>query len=1446
MKKQIFIFQVFFCLLGNTTIFAANGKDKPGNSALKEKAQEWMQKQPVVAFLENKGQMTNESGNPIPFVLFKAQMPGLDIYLTQTGFTYIFYKLPEDDEHKNSFFPLKREEAMAKLPDEKKKKPKAEWERIEMTLSGAAIKKENILTGKSSQTDFNFFYSHCPGGIYGVKASSRITIKEVYPGIDWVIYTSEKKGFTYDFIAHPGADPNQIEIVYSSLNKLNLNENGTIEIQTKLGILTEAAPVSYQAEKIIPSRFLKTINRKNDKGGYEAHLQFSINSYDKTQTLVIDPIVIPNLIWGTYYGGSSWSWGGSSGSGVDGLCSIAADAVGNLYASGYVRDSQFPVFNLPGGYYSGVYNGGMYDMAILKFSSAGARLWVTYYGGTDPPGSLSTEGAMSLTTDPNNNLYVTGYTSNYVGFPLQNLAGAYNQTVFGGGSDAFILKFNGAGVRQWATFYGGNGSDIGHTIASDANGNIFITGETNSTNLSIVSGGGYNQPPGGANDAFIAKFNNMGIQQWSSYYGGSGADVGNALALDGTGNVYVTGETGSANLPVLNLAGAYNQPAKIGAADDAFILKFNNAGVRQWATYYGGNKNEGGFSIATDANANVFIMGQVDGAGFPTYDPGGGAYYQAAFGGGTGWNITDLFLLKFDNTGVRQWATYYGGSGKDGVYGSDRDREIIVDATGDLFVTGITKSTDFPTQNSGGFFNAAMLGGGDAFILQFSNTGVRKWATYQGATNNPGGFTVSDFGSALAIDPVQGCLYVGGEWWGSGSNGLKNPGAPAYYDGVFNNGVDAGDDMFIMKFCSNCTKPTAALTATPAMCTKSDGTATVLPSGGTSPYTYVWNPSGQTTSSATGLSTGTYTILVKEGGGCSDSFTVTVTQQTVAITATPLTTPSNCGNNTGTINVTAGGGTLPYTYSWNPPAGTSASASGLGAGSYTLTVTDNIGCEVTTVATISSINGPAITSVAPFDVLCNSGTDGSATVTITNGTAPYTYSWSGGSAAVTSSLTSSISSQPAATYFVTITDANGCQVSTNVTITEPVAIVPPTFTTTNATCGKSDGSAITSSSGGTGILTYNWNIPATGTAVTNLSVGIYIVTVMDANNCTKTASVSIVNVGGLTTTTSGTPVLCNGGNTGTATATVTNGTPPYTYSWSNGISSVSGSLSDQLTNLSVDTYTITVTDSKGCSSISTVTLIEPAILTLVPLAYDAGCSGNNGSAVANAKGGTAQYTYSWSNGLVTDSIFNLSAGAYSITITDAKGCSTSANITVGTEMSTPITIIPAQQFINYGGHVDIIVTSSGGNSLTYTWTPAFGLSCTDCANPVATPVISTIYTVTVNDADGCQRTAMIDIIVKQGCSEDDSDAFIANIFSPNNDGKNDILYIEGNGLTNIYWAIYDRWGNLLFEAFDQTHGWNGTKKGNPMESGTYVYYLKATCIKTNTEIKLKGNVSIVK
>ncbi len=519
---------------------------------------------------------------------------------------------------------------------------------------------------------------------------------------------------------------------------------------------------------------------------------------------------------------------------------------------------------------------------------------------------------------------------------------------------------------------------------------------------------------------------------------------------------------------------------------------------------------------------------------------------------------------------------------------------------------------------------------------------------------------------------------------------------------------------------------TVTAVMTPVLCNGGNtGTATATAGGGTTPYTYAWSPSGGNASTATGLTAQTYTITVTDANGCTATATVTVTQPT-ALTATTVMTPVLCfGGNTGTATVTAGGGTPAYTYAWAPSGGNAANATGLTAGTYTVTVTDANGCTRT--ATIVVTQPTALTATTTFIQSTCGQANGSASVTVSGGTPAYTYAWapSGGNAANATGLIAGI-------YTVTITDANGCTLTATATVPSAASPVITVTGQTNVACfGGNNGSATTNTVGGTAPYTYNWTpTGGNGSTGTGLSAGTYTVTVTDVNGCSSTATVTITQPTLLTVSAVMTPVLCFGGNTGTATSTATGGTTPYTYAWT-----PSGGNAATATGLTIGTYTITVTDANGCTATATVTVNEPPQLVLASAGFSATCFGScNGQAVVIPSGGTGPFSYLWSSGGTNPSEQNLCVGTYTITVTDANGCSASDTAIV----SQPTQIVLATTTVTANcGQADgsATVTATGGvPGYTYLWQP------TSQTTPTATNLSPNTYTITVTDANGCTMT----------------------------------------------------------------------------------------------------------
>jgi len=426
---------------------------------------------------------------------------------------------------------------------------------------------------------------------------------------------------------------------------------------------------------------------------------------------------------------------------------------------------------------------------------------------------------------------------------------------------------------------------------------------------------------------------------------------------------------------------------------------------------------------------------------------------------------------------------------------------------------------------------------------------------------------------------------------------------------------------------------------------------------------------------------------------------------TITYSSSPLTisiasqTNIFCFGGTGSAIANLPSGGVPaYTYSWSPSGGSNLTATGLTAGSYTITVTDNHGCTATAGVAITQPTILNVSANTTANVFCNGGNTGSASSSVSGGTTPYTYLWSN------SLTTTSISSLSAGTYTLTVHDNNGCTGTASATITQPSALTASIGTVTDPLCNGGSGSIIVIAGGGTLPYHYAWT-PSGGNlaTATGLTAGCYTVTVTDANGCTATATSCITQPAALSVSANTTAnVLCDGSSTGSVLSVVSGGTTPYTYLWSNGKTTTS------INSLSAGTYTLTITDNNGCTGTAAATITQPNVLTVsASIISNVVCNGSSdGSASSTISGGTTPYTYLWTGGETNSSISGLSAGIYTLSVTDNNGCAGSTSVTI----TQPPPLVVSADSINDMGlgpcNGQASVTPSGGTApYTYLWNP---------------------------------------------------------------------------------------------------------------------------------------------
>lgn len=832
-------------------------------------------------FIENKGQIVNQHFSPNSEVKYLFVSPGLNVQLKANSFSYDAYVL-ETENRPVSSHP-------DPLSDKRSENITYKSHRVDISFIGANPNPQIRASMPLSHT-FHYYTAGTNGGVSNVKQYQQVIYKNLYPNIDLEFVTTSS-GVKYNFIVLPGGDASKIKWTYSGSNTASL-KNGSIQLGVQHGVLEENIPESFIQE-----------TRENVQVNYiqnENVFSFQVPTYDHTKTLVIDPN--PDLNWATYFGGNLLDYGSH-------LCK-ASD--GHVLIVGYTASNSNIATN---GTHQSTYGGGVYDAFVAKFDSLnGTLIWATYYGG----GSI--DYGHGIAADANGFIYFCGETNSTGSI---STLGAHQTALGGGASDAFAAKLNNQGIMQWATYYGGSLIDVGEGIAVDKNGNVYMSGYSSSTGAISSPGSHQTNLGGGAFDGFLVKFNGAGVRQWGTYYGGNAEDRMRRLTVDTLNNVYVTGFTGSQS--AIATPGTH-QPVFGGNNFDAFIVKFNTSGVRQWGTYYGGNLDDYGFEIAADPTGNNFLYF----AGYTKSTSGISTpgSHQVGYGGGQ----YDAMLVQFTLNGVRNWATYYGGNGHDFILG------LAVEPTGngDVFVCGQTTSLLNIATNLA--YKDTLTGLNYMFLARIDTNCIRLWGSYYGGANE-------DMAHGIAVDAFSN-VFVAGV-----TKSTSNISTPGTHQTTYGGGTY---DACVIRFF-NCPAFSTAGSNAP-LCLGQ--TLQLTASGGVS---YSWTgPNGFTSSqqnpsipNVSYVNTGTYSVLVTNQTGCISMSIVHVTisaPNAFAISNSPV-----CS--TQTLILSGFGGTI---YNWTGP---NSFTSGLqnptipnvtmaAAGTYTLIVEDQIGCKDTTTTTV--------------------------------------------------------------------------------------------------------------------------------------------------------------------------------------------------------------------------------------------------------------------------------------------------------------------------------------------------------------------------------------------------------------------------------------------------------------------------------------------------------------
>lgn len=653
--------------------------------------------------------------------------------------------------------------------------------------------------------------------------------------------------------------------------------------------------------------------------------------------------------------------------------------------------------------------------------------------------------------------------------------------------------------------------------------------------------------------------------------------------------------------------------------------------------------------------------------------------------------------------------------------------------------------------------------------------------------------------------------------------------------------------------CTSITQPTALFLSSSAINVKcfggSDGIAIVTPSGGTPGYQYNWAATGQTDSVAIGLPQGPAGVTVTDAHGCQLTAVVNISQPATPVSTNVFQTYEGCyGLSQGKAQVVANGGTPGYSYLWSNNQLNSL-ANNLFATKYFVTVTDNNGCVTKDSVQITQLDSISI-NVAFVRPSCHGIPDGQIGVNIIAGGAGggninnYSYQWNSNQIG---SLIGGLTGDKI--YTVTATDSKGCMNSVSTFLSQPGPIVVG-LNVKPVTCyGYSNGEISTSPSGDYPVFTYLWganaNSQVTQTA-TNLHADTYAVTVTDSTGCYVDTTVVVSQPTQLRVLNS--ELLsnkCVGDTLGSISVTIGGGTPGYQYHWSNN------QTLPEISDLKSGLYVLSVTDDNLCLLVDTFTLTDPLPINVIVSTTDVNCyEGQDGSITMTTQGGVPPYSFSVDgqefNGI--EKVVGLTAGDYSLYVKDGNGCIWAGETSLAEPPQFTIDAGP-DITISLGQEAQLQVTASGNQGLVdYEWTAPYDtiISCLRCPAPIASPLFTTTFDVHGIDEKGCVTDDEITVVINK-----QRRILVPTGFSPNGDSNNDVLLVHGaSGATIKTFRIYDRWGELVYEAHDfpvndDSIGWDGTFRGKRMNPGVFVWYVEAEYIDGEREI-FKGNTTLIK
>ncbi len=917
-------------------------------------------------------------------------------------------------------------------------------------------------------------------------------------------------------------------------------------------------------------------------------------------------------------------------------------------------------------------NKGGFDLWITKLDNGGNLVWEKNYGGS------ADEYALDLQQTADGGYILTGGTGSNDNDINENF----------GKIDLWVLKLDAAGDLEWSKTFGGAGIDIGTglTVLSDGYMIAGCTGSAGEPNIS---------PGYGGNEYWVLKIDFDGNLIWEKTYGGKRHDAAKSILPTADGGFIIGGNTWSADGDIISNHGH----------SDAWIIKIDASGLLQWSKTYGGETADHMNSLTQSDDGNYTLAGSRGEMDF--INDGLFGRYDEQF-----------WILKFDPSGQQIWEKTYGGEN----YDEATSIETTID--GGYIIGGWVRSVD------GQFFTHK--GNKDAWFVKTNAAGEEEWSQLMGGAENEivksitqandGGYLMVGYSNSIFIDTIFNKKGFE-DWWvvkfgGSAVN------------------VDIGDNITVCKnepftldaYISTCdctylwsdgsTDSIRQLTlteTTPFSVTVTDeaglegidmatvfvstpqvdvnaqdvqcngygsGFLGLIPYGAF--YTYEWS-TGETTQDIFNLQPGTYTYTVTDGSGC------TLVDEAIIMEPAPISIADNIteidcyGGSTGSIDLTVDGGVGGFEYEWSSSEMTQ-DIYNLTTGGYTVTITDGNGCIRVQDWVVNQ--PPTIdVGVSLIPTLCFDSENGGAQINTNGGVGNFTYEWSNGQ------MTENLTNVGTGTYTLTVTDGNNCEVIEIVQVSAPNEIIIQE-TVLDATCaGNNNGTITTSVTGGSGQHQYHWSTGATTPNISQLSSGTYSLTVTDGNGCEKIKEMVVSQNTDIQIAAMITEVSCYEIMDGAIDINVNGGAGGFTYEWN------TGQTTQDLTGINGGGYIVTVTDNNGCEEVQLFIIDTPDSISLVSVVVEPNCFGNSDGMIATtAAGGNGGFEYSWDNSTDGPMLEMISAGVYTLTVTDAMGCELveSYTLTEPEELVINSTVSDVSCFDGNDGAIEVDISGGVG------------------------------------------------------------------------------------------------------------------------------------------------------